>query len=135
MNARLPEVEAPARTPELLQRELERRQGELEACRLRMGELKRAEALLAGEKRLLEMIAKGEGLGRILGAICQFGEEICADVLVSILLASPDGKSAEAAGHEDSSQAFEGFLRPVPLEVLGIHFLDFDATIIGDAAM
>src|ERR1043166_3724959 len=93
MNARLPEVEAPARTPELLQRELERRQGELEACRLRMGELKRAEALLAGEKRLLEMIAKGEGLGRILGAICQFGEEICADVLVSILLASPDGKS------------------------------------------
>src|SRR5438093_5174618 len=108
MNARLPEIEAPAQTPESLQRELEHRQGELEACRLRMGELKRAEALLAGEKRLLEMIALGEGLQPILTAICQFGEEICGEVLVSILLVSPDGKSLRHGAAPSLPKSYTG---------------------------
>src|SRR5881409_903659 len=108
MNARLPEIEAPAQTPESLQRELEHRQGELEACRLRMGELKRAEALLAGEKRLLEMIARGEGLQPILTAICQFGEEICGEVLVSILLVSPDGKSLRHGAAPSLPKSYTG---------------------------
>ncbi len=54
---------------------------------------RRAQALVAGEKHLLEMIARGDALAPILDAICQFGEEICGNVLVSILLVSPDGKS------------------------------------------
>jgi PAS domain S-box-containing protein len=53
---------------------------------------KRAEALVAGEKRLLEMIARGGTLTPTLEALCRFGEEISGNVLVSILLASPDGK-------------------------------------------
>jgi signal transduction histidine kinase/PAS domain-containing protein len=54
---------------------------------------KRAEALVAGEKRLLEMIARGSSLGSVLDALCRFCEEMSGDVLVSILLVSPDGKS------------------------------------------
>ena len=51
-----------------------------------------AEALVEGEKRLLEMIARGVALPPILDALCRFGEEMCGDVLVSILLVSADGK-------------------------------------------
>src|SRR5437667_1574412 len=56
-------------------------------------ERKRAEVLVAGEKRLLEMIARGSSLASVLDALCRFGEEMSGNVLVSILLVSPDGKS------------------------------------------
>ena len=56
-------------------------------------ERKRDEALVTGEKRLLEMIARGGPLGPILDALCRYGEELSGDVLVSILLVSSDGKS------------------------------------------
>src|SRR6266536_3843459 len=56
-------------------------------------EQKRAEAFVAGEKRLLEMIARGSGLASVLDGLCRFGEEMCDNVLVSILLVSPDRKS------------------------------------------
>jgi len=85
---------------ELLRLEMERCQRELEACRLRLGELEQGEALLAGENRLLEMvarllemIARGSGLASVLDALCRFGEEMSDNVLVSILLVSPDRKS------------------------------------------
>jgi signal transduction histidine kinase len=52
-----------------------------------------AEAALAGEKRLLEMIARGDALAPILEALCKFGEELFGNVLVSILLVSPVGNS------------------------------------------
>ena len=85
---------------ELLRLEMERCQRELEACRLRLGELEQGEALLAGENRLLEMvarllemIARGSGLASVLDALCRFVEEMSDNVLVSILLVSPDRKS------------------------------------------
>jgi PAS domain S-box-containing protein len=56
-------------------------------------ERKRAEALVAGEKRLLEMIARGVALAPLLEALCRFGQEMSGDVLVSILLVSPDGRT------------------------------------------
>src|SRR2546427_9160757 len=56
-------------------------------------EQKRAEAFVSGEKRLLEMIARGSGLVSVLDALCRFAEEMSDNVLVSILLVSPDGKS------------------------------------------
>ncbi|HVH90274.1 MAG TPA: GAF domain-containing protein, partial [Candidatus Acidoferrum sp.] len=55
-------------------------------------ERKRAEALLAGEKRLLEMIAKGNSLAMILDALCRLVEELSKGSLSSILLLDPDGK-------------------------------------------
>ena len=50
---------------------------------------KRAEMLLGGEKRLLEMIAKGEPLDIILHALCQLVEELASGALSSILLLDP----------------------------------------------
>ncbi|HEY2905241.1 MAG TPA: PAS domain S-box protein, partial [Vicinamibacterales bacterium] len=52
---------------------------------------KRAEALLAGEKRILEMVAKGDSLGEILDSLCRLVEEQEASgVLASILLLDGD---------------------------------------------
>ena len=56
------------------------------------GDRQRAEALLAGEKRLLEMIAKGDALSTILDALCRLVEEISPASLSSILLLDPDGR-------------------------------------------
>ena len=47
---------------------------------------KRAEALLTGEKRILEMVAKGDSLNQILHTLCRLVEEQASDVLTSILL-------------------------------------------------
>jgi PAS domain S-box-containing protein len=47
---------------------------------------KRAEALLAGEKRILEMVAKGDPLAEILDALCRLAEQQASGVLASILL-------------------------------------------------
>jgi PAS domain S-box-containing protein len=54
---------------------------------------KRAEALLAGEKRLLEMVARGDSLTLILDALCQLVEELASGALSSILLLEPNGNS------------------------------------------
>src|SRR3989449_8490097 len=54
-------------------------------------ERKRAEALLAGEKRLLEMVARSNPLSTILEALCRLVEELSEGSLASILLLDPDG--------------------------------------------
>ena len=51
-----------------------------------------AEALLAGEKRLLEMMARGDALGVILDALCRLVEAQSSGVLCSILLLDPEGR-------------------------------------------
>ena len=51
---------------------------------------KRAEALLAGEKRILEMVARGGSLAHVLDALCRFVEEQTPDVLASVLLVDGD---------------------------------------------
>src|SRR5213079_1003323 len=53
---------------------------------------KQGEALLAGEKRLLEMVAKGDALSAILDAIFRLVEELCSGCLCSILLLDSSGK-------------------------------------------
>ncbi len=51
-----------------------------------------AEAVLSGEKRLLEMIAKGNPLVAILDGLCRLVEHLSGNVLVSILLLDAQGK-------------------------------------------
>ena len=58
-------------------------------------ERKRAEALLAGEKRLLEMVARSNPLSTILEALCRLVEELSEGSLASILLLDPDGNRLE----------------------------------------
>src|SRR5882762_538304 len=52
---------------------------------------KRTEALLAGQKRVLEMVAKGDALPRILDALCRVVEEHSSDILSSFLLLDANG--------------------------------------------
>jgi PAS domain S-box-containing protein len=52
---------------------------------------KRTEALLAGEKRVLEMVAKGDALPRILDALCRVVDEHSSDILSSFLLLDANG--------------------------------------------
>jgi len=54
-------------------------------------ERKRNETLLAGQKRVLEMVAKGDALPRILDALCRVVEEHSSDVLSSFLLLDAKG--------------------------------------------
>jgi hypothetical protein len=51
-----------------------------------------AEAVLAGEKRVLEMIAGGNTLASILDALCRVAEEISRGSLCSILLLDAKGE-------------------------------------------
>jgi signal transduction histidine kinase/PAS domain-containing protein len=51
---------------------------------------KRTEGLLAGENRLLEMIASGDARTQILNAICRLFEDVASDSLSSILLLDPN---------------------------------------------
>src|SRR6266581_4285243 len=53
---------------------------------------KRREALLAGENRILEMLAKGDSLADILDNLCLLVEEQSSGVLASILLMDANGK-------------------------------------------
>src|SRR5438105_3584238 len=53
---------------------------------------KRREGLLAGENRVLEMVAKGNSLSDILETLCLLVEEQSSGVLASILLMDPNGK-------------------------------------------
>src|SRR5713226_9424234 len=53
--------------------------------------LRWSEALLAGQKRVLEMVAKGDALPRILDALCRVVEEHSTDILSSFLLLDASG--------------------------------------------
>jgi PAS domain S-box-containing protein len=58
---------------------------------------KRAEALLAGEKRLLEIVAGGNTLPSILDALCRLVEETASGYICGILLLDTSGTSVELA--------------------------------------
>src|SRR5205823_7843213 len=61
-----------------------------------ISERKRGEALFAGEKRLLEMIATGVALEEILKVLCLIIEEYRSGTLASVLLLRPDGVHLES---------------------------------------
>jgi PAS domain-containing protein len=55
----------------------------------------RAEALLAGEKRLLEMVAGGHSILGILEALCQVVESTASGCYCSVVLVDPSGTRLE----------------------------------------
>jgi signal transduction histidine kinase len=83
----------------------------LENARL-YADLRRAEALLAGEKRVLEMMSRGDWLSSILDALCQVAEESCEGWIASILLLDANGErlwhGAAPALSRDYAQAING---------------------------
>jgi PAS domain S-box-containing protein len=60
-------------------------------------EQKLAEALLSGEKRILEMVARGNSLVQILESLCLLAEEQAQGVLASVLLVD-DGRLQHGVG-------------------------------------
>ena len=56
---------------------------------------KRAEALLAGEKRLLEMVAGGRSMSEILEALCRLVEATASGCYCSVVLVDPSGTRLE----------------------------------------
>src|SRR6266850_4726147 len=67
---------------------------------------KRAEALLAGEKRILEMIAKGDSLSAILDVLCRLVEEQLPGVISSVLLV--DGERLRHGGAPSLPKSYNG---------------------------
>jgi len=67
---------------------------------------KRREALLAGENRVLEMVAKGDSLADILDNLCLLVEEQSPGVLASILLMDPNGKQLRHGGAPSLPKAY-----------------------------
>jgi PAS domain S-box-containing protein len=67
---------------------------------------KHAEALLAGEKRLLEMVARGDSLPLILDALCRLVEELSSGALSSILLLEPNGTQLRHGAAPSLPQAY-----------------------------
>ena len=56
---------------------------------------KRAEALLAGEKRLLEMVAGGDSLSTVLETLCRLVESTASGCYCSVVLVDPSGTHLE----------------------------------------
>src|SRR5712675_1902963 len=67
---------------------------------------KRREALLAGENRILEMLAKGDSLADILDLLCRLVEEQSTGVLASILLMDANGKQLRHGGAPNLPKAY-----------------------------
>ncbi len=67
---------------------------------------KRREALLAGENKVLEMVAKGDSLANILDSLCLLVEEQSSNVLASILLVDPNGKQLRHGGAPNLPKAY-----------------------------
>ncbi|MFZ0338431.1 MAG: ATP-binding protein, partial [Terracidiphilus sp.] len=61
-------------------------------CQVDIDDLKRAEALLAAEVKLLAMVAQGEALDQVLNALARYVEELCSGYCCGVLVVAPDKK-------------------------------------------
>src|SRR6266404_4390582 len=67
---------------------------------------KRAEALLAGENQILEMVATGRPLAVILDGLCRLVDTLCDKSLASILLIDPNGRCLRRGAGPSFPEAF-----------------------------
>ncbi len=76
---------------------------------------KRAEALLAGQKRFLEMVAGGCSLTAVLEALCKLVEDAASGSHCSVVLVDPSGKRLEHGAAPSLPASFIDFIigRPV----------------------
>src|SRR5438270_5276701 len=80
-----------------------------------ISERKRGEALFAGEKRLLEMIATGVALEHILNVLCQIIEEYRLGTLASVLLLRPDGVHLESIAGPSLPKGWRQEMEKLPI--------------------
>ncbi len=67
---------------------------------------KRAEALLAAENQILEMVATGRPLAVILDGLCRLVDTLCDKSLASILLVDPNGRCLRRGAGPSFPEAF-----------------------------
>src|SRR3989449_2523209 len=67
---------------------------------------KRAEALLAAENQILEMLARGRPLAVILDGLCRLVDKLCDKSLASILLIDPNGSCLRRGAGPSFPEAF-----------------------------
>src|SRR6266566_3227987 len=67
---------------------------------------KRAEALLAAENQILEMVATGRPLAVILDGLCRLVDTLCDKSLASILLIDPNGRCLRRGAGPSFPEAF-----------------------------
>lgn len=80
-----------------------------------ISERKRGEALFAGEKRLLEMIATGVPLEEILNALCLIIEEYRPGSLASILLLRSDGLHLDSVAGPSLPKGWRQEMEKLPI--------------------
>src|SRR5437763_3354359 len=80
-----------------------------------ISERKRGEALFAGEKRLLEMIATGVALDEILNCLCVIIEEYRSGTLASVLLLRPDGVHLESIAGPSLPKGWRQEIEKLPI--------------------
>jgi PAS domain S-box-containing protein len=78
---------------------------------------KRAEAQLAGEKRLLEMVARGGPLTDVLTALCRFVEDTAADCKCGIYLIDWSGPTFHTGAAPSMPATFNDGLEGLTVEV------------------
>ena len=91
------------------------RGGYFQAVLRDISQRKRAEALLAGEKRLLEMIATGVPLKQILNELCLIIEEQRPETLASVLLLNADGVHLDVAAGPNLPKAWTRQMELMPI--------------------
>lgn len=77
---------------------------------------KRAEALLAGEKRLLEMVASGSSLPDVLDALCRFVEDMAGPCYCGVYLIDPSGTKFHNAAAPSLSASFNDPIEGAPVD-------------------
>ena len=80
---------------------------------------KQAEALLASEKRLLEMVAGRQSLSEILEVLCQLAEDTIDGSCCSIVLVDPSGTKFQEAIAPSLATEFNDAVRGWPLHLRG----------------
>jgi PAS domain S-box-containing protein len=78
---------------------------------------KRADSLLAGEKRLLEMVASGTPLALILEDLCKFVEATVSGCYCSVLLVDPTRTHLQHAAGPSLPASFNASVNGLPLIV------------------
>jgi PAS domain S-box-containing protein len=78
---------------------------------------KRAEALLAGEKRLLEMVVGGHSMSEILEALCRLVESTASGCYCSVVLVDPRGTGLEHGIAPSLPASFIGSIIGRPVNV------------------
>jgi len=110
MNARVQEIESDTGDVESLRHGAKREDG----LRL-VDDREWTEAFLAGERRILEMIAKGESLVPALDAMCRLVEEMSSGSLATILLLDEEGKRLRHAAAPSLPASYTEAMGDIPV--------------------